>query len=346
MAGQTAVLESAFDATADSYVGTRMRLTEFLIGATLIESYHSFAHNGKRYHFLPRSALVPGASTAIAEQPFQRTALVFLADRAMPVSLRKHIRFRAANAVTRKNLRQLAPDVRIPRGTFQDTTVDSAGFTDLLDHLLDLDFGLILQREDEAAPIRLTHMHVKVERLTDNALRGLARELGYIRRALYERGEAYVERFERKYYEYFGFAPNASGRKSAAAMAAQLLCGEDLRFTVFASCQEDCRLTVLDESDVIEQYFLVSIQRAALEDRARNVENYVVAEGLDEAGEPTVVVSLCVRYTRTAAARPRPALQRHDDDLYAPWLELIDETILPLPGRSAPSVAYAWSEMD
>lgn len=346
MAGQTAVLENAYDATPDSYAGARTRLAEFLIGATLIESYHSFARNGKRYHFLPRSALIPGASTAITEQPFQRTALVFLVDQAMPTSLRKHIRFRSANEITRKNLRRLAPDLKIPWASFHDTAVESPGFTDLLDHLLELDFGLMLQRDDQGGPIQLTHMHVKVERLTDNALRNLAADLGYIRRTLYERGEAYVERFERKYYEYFGFAPNASGRKSAAAMAAQLLYGQDLRFTVFASCQEDCRLTVLDDSDVIEQYFLVSIDGTALEGRARTVEDYMIDEGLDDEGKPSVVVCLCVRYKRTHAARPTRAHKRQDDDLYAPWLELIDEVILPLPGRTAPAIPYAWSESD
>ena len=69
----------------------------------------------------------------------------------------------------------------------------------------------------------LTHMHVKVERLTDTAIKELGKELGYVERRLFERGEDYVDALESKFFEYFGFSANAAGRKSAAAMAAQLL---------------------------------------------------------------------------------------------------------------------------
>ena len=62
--------------------------------------------------------------------------------------------------------------------------------------LLPLDYALLVERPlDEASemqPSELTHLHVKVERITDNAIRDLGSQLGYIQRSLFERGEDYV----------------------------------------------------------------------------------------------------------------------------------------------------------
>lgn len=339
----TAYPDAPMENTSSSYAATRDQLSEFLIRATLIESYHSFARHDKPYPFATPESLQPGISTAAYEHPFQRSALILVVDGPLPTSLRKHIRYRSANEMTAANLSRLAPQIAEGLIPPQGLAMENEGFPALLSRLLDMDYALLMQRPDETAPISLSHVHVKVERLTDNAVRVLARDLGYIRRTLYEKGEAHAEMLERKYFEYFGFAANASGRKCAAAMAAQLLTAEATRFAVFAACQEDCRLTVIDESEVVTHHLLIRIKADALERiGAAQVAHYSVNNNVDPGGY--TVVCYRARFRRTAAAQPAKSADavRSDISLEEPWLELIGADVLPVPGLSVPTLPYNW----
>ncbi len=337
----TAFPDAAMEDTATSFTATRDQLSEFLIQATLIESYHSFARHAKPYPFASRDSLRPGVSTASYEHPFQRAALILIVDGALPANLRKHIRFRRANELNADNLSRMAPEIAKNFQPPDGLTMNDAGFPALLNRLLDVDYGLLMQRAGEASPIALSHMHVKVERLTDNAVRVLARDLGYIRRTLYENGEAHAEILERKYFEYFGFAANASGRKCAAAMAAQLLGADVFRFAVFTACQEDCRLTMLDDSATVTHHLLLSLKTKILRRiGAEDLENYVIETG----GNGEAVVCYRARFRRTGAAQPLdPGPDaRPESGLQEPWLEITEQDILPLPGHSAPVLPYDW----
>jgi hypothetical protein len=327
------------------FAQTRARLTELLIQASLIESYHSFLAHGKPYPFAAPESLLPGASAAAIEQPFQRAALVIAVDGVVPASLNKHIRMRRPSQVSPSNLACLAPE--LDHGLIRPGALspEAEGFAPLLAELLKLDYALVLQH-DSAARLALSHMHVKIERLTDNAIRELAKALGYIERRLFERGEAYVEALEAKFYEYYGFAPNASGRKSAAAMAAQLLGAKRVSFVVFAACQEDCRLTVIDDGDLIEHYMLASLPSEELCAMVglHHMARYALATSEADGGTETVVVCR-VRFRRTAFAHPSALAgggHRADAErgLTRPWLELVDETLVPRPGEQAPMVGY------
>ena len=330
--------------TESSYAATRDQLRNFLIRATLIESYHSFTQHDKPYPFATPESLRPGVSTAAYEHPYQRSALILLVDGPLPASLRKHIRFRSANEMTAANLSRLAPEISQDVSLPQRFSMGDSGFPALLSRLLDVDYALLMHRPDAQAPISLSHLHVKVERLTDNAVRVLARDLGYIRRTLYERGEAHAEMLERKFYEYFGFAANASGRKCAAAMAAQLLAAEAPRFAVFASCQEDCRLTVIDESETVTQHVLIRLEAGALRRiGGEQLADYAIND--DNASDGNAVVCLRVQFQRAAAARPLNSSDgvRSDTGLAEPWLEIISEEILPQPGLAALALPYNWA---
>lgn len=327
----------------NAFGAARARLTDCLIQASLVESYHSFLAHGKPYPFPSPESLMPGVSTAALEHPFQRAALVCLVDGVTPASLNKHIRMRRPNEANAGNLARLAPELDPALCRPAALSLDDPGFARLLAELLSLDYALVVQRT-EPARFALTHMHVKIERLTDNAIRELAKALGYIERRLFERGEAYVEAIEAKFYEYYGFSPNASGRKSAAAMAAQLLASRRLGFVVFAACQEDCRLTVIDGSDVIDHLVLARVSRDEVVSRldGGSPDRYVldVASGapLDQ-----LVVIHRARFRRTAAARPSPLGRggvRPDADLglMRPWLELVGEDMLARPGECGPAI--------
>ena len=336
--------DATIENTASSYATTRDQLSEFLIRTTLIESYHSFARHDKPYPFALPASLRPGISTAAYEHPFQRSALILLVDEPLPASLRKHIRFRSVNEMTAANLTRLAPEIAEDMISPQGLSMADEGFPVLLSRLLDMDYALLMQRPSENAAISLSHVHVKVERLTDNAVRVLARDLGYIRRTLYEKGEAHAEILERKYFEYFGFAANASGRKCAAAMAAQLLAAETARFAVFASCQEDCRLTVIDESGTISHHLLIRLAADTLKRLgAEQVEHYSIPETANSGADVVVCYRAC--FQRTTAARPTESstTARADSGLNEPWLEPTQAAVLPLPGHNAPALPYKWN---
>jgi hypothetical protein len=331
---QVIALPSAH-AASDDYVVARMRLVDVLLRHALLASYDSFAEVRKPYPFADPNALLPSLAGHGVEHSLQNTALVFLLDRTLPRRLANHFRLRGSNRVSWANIKRIAPDLDLSDYKAQHCQVSDAAFDALLLKLAPLDYALMLERpqpeDGEVRPCQLTHMHVKVERLTDNAIKQTARRLGYIERRLFERGEDYVDALETKFFEYYGFPPNASGRKSAAAMAAQLFAEEGLRFTVFVASQEDCRLTVLDETDRITQYMLVKPNAAARAKLARAAEAlgglpHFVARS--ERNMP--VMMLRVVFHRTAAAMPRqPGAKRGDDELQAPWLEIEEVVIVP-----------------
>ena len=317
-------------AASDDYTVARARIENLLLRHALLASYDSFAAERKAYPFADPDALLPGAVAPATEHGLQNTALLFLLDRTLPEGLDKHFRLRGSNRATWANIRRLAPDIDLSDYKAAHGQVADPGFEELLPKLLLLDYALMVQRPhaDPTEPCcELTHLHVKVERLTDNAIKQLGRKLGYVERRLFERGEDYVDALEAKFYEYYGFPPNASGRKSAAAMAAQLFAEHGLRFTVFAASQEDCRLCVLDQSDRIIQYMLVQPDapvRAALERRAGDLGRFVARQ---DGGKPVFV--LRVVFHRTTAAMPvQPGEKRDDDDLQSPWLAIEDMSIV------------------
>lgn len=313
---------------SDDYVLARARLEVVLLRHALLASYDNFAAARKPYPFADPEALLPGAATPTLEHGLHNTALVFLLDRSLPAGLDKHFRLRAANRASWANIRRLAPDLDLSDFRANQCLVADDAFDDFLLKLVPLDYALMFERpageDGKPRACQLTHLHVKVERLTDAAIKHLARKLGYIQRLLFERGEDYVDALEAKYYEYYGFPANASGRKSAAAMAAQLFAEHRLRFTVFAASQEDCRLCVLDETDRIAQYMLVKPDAAVferLELRAAAMGGLERLIARRDADGPVFVLRAI--FHRTAAAMPlAPDGRREDDDLQMPWLEL------------------------
>ena len=174
-------------------------------------------------------------------------------------------------------------------------------------------------------------MHVKVERLTDNAIKDLGKALGYIDKRLFERGEDYVDALEAKFFEYYGFSAHASGRKSAAAMAAQLLGKHDSDFSVLVANQDDRRLTILDSSDHLAQYFLIRLEdedigrleASAAESSVADLSPYTVHTC--SGGQPIMLYR--VRFRRAPAAR-RERRKPKDRLLKSSWLDIKDGAIV------------------
>jgi hypothetical protein len=321
---------------SDDYAVARARLEGVLLRHALLASYDSFTEARKPYPFTDPAHLLPIVGHAV-EHSLQNTALVFLLDRVLPRKLANHFRLRGSNRATWANIKRLAPDLDLSDYKANHCQVSDPAFDELVHKLAPLDYALLLERPDpedgRARPCQLTHLHVKVERLTDNAIKLLARQLGYIERRLFERGEDYVDALEAKFFEYYGFPPNASGRKSAAAMAAQLFAEHGLRFTVFVASQEDCRLSVLDQTDRITQYMLVKPDartRAKLTEAAEPLGGLARFAARTDRNAPVFILRVVFR--RTAAAMPIAGGKRGDDDVQAPWLEIEELVAVPPDG--------------
>ncbi len=339
--GEIIPFESAVQ--KDPYLDSRSRLTDILIRYCLIDSYTTFKSHGARYPFIDPANLLPNTGSPNIEQPYQNTVLIFMLDGGLPRGLNKHFRLRGSNQVTWRNIQRLAPDIDAGEYKSAHCELQSPEAERLLRKLSRLDYALMVERDKDV--FSLSHMHVKVERLTDNAIKDLGKQLGYIDRRLFERGEDYVDALEAKFFEYYGFSQNASGRKGAAAMAAQLLDDHVGRFSVFVSSQEDCRLTQLDEGDLITQYLLVRLDEddkaalsAVLDKTAQSgLEDYVI--DVSDEGHPIVLFRVRFRRRNPALGAGRGVIDR---SLTEPWLDIADQAVLaPLTGH-LPAVPFAW----
>jgi hypothetical protein len=318
----------------------------------LLDSYANFSERDQPYPFTDPSRVLPNQGTSSHEHRDQNTAFLIMLDGTLPRSLVKHFRIRQSNQVSWRNIQRLAPQLDLADYKAEHCRLNSPKIHELVRKLSTLDYALLVERPASKAgnACVLTHMHVKVERLTDNAVKDMGKSLGYIDRRLFERGEDYVDAIEAKFFEYYGFSANASGRKSAAAMAAQLLAAHNQRFSVFVSGQDDCRLTVIDESECVIQYMLIRLEADAERDlraAAAQVDTGDLTPfKVPNDGADGTVVIYRVRFRRTAAARPVPE-GVPDRLLTLPWLEITDEAVLALPGETAallPFVGWAHTE--
>ncbi|MEQ9640699.1 MAG: hypothetical protein RIM84_11805 [Alphaproteobacteria bacterium] len=320
------------------------RIADLLVAHCLVGTLARFRAAGQPYRFPAPETAYPGSIPVAAEEPNRNTALMICVDGSLPPPIRKHFRLRSSNRAIWRNIRRLLPDADMSEYRTTDNRLESDAAPRLLTQLLPLDYALLVERPPDesgaALPAELTHLHVKVERITDNAIRDLGRQLGYLQRSLFERGEDYVEALEAKFFEYHGFPAHASGRQAAAAMAAQLLRQHEARFTVFVASQESGRLTVLDETDEITQMLLVEADdrlRAALGEA--DPADYLLPGGAmaSDAG------LLRLRLRRTPEALPQSQRNR-DSDITAPWLEIVGQELLPVEPTAGPPLPYAWSE--
>ncbi len=333
----------------DPYIQARERVGDFLIRYALFESYASARAFGTPYPFVARQNILPGGAVAAAEHSHQNTALLFLIDGELPRGLNKNFRLRESNRVTWGNLKRLAPHIDFADYKAAHCRMDEPDVETLLAKLCPLDYALMITRPATPrnvpdGPCMLTHMHVKVERLTDMAIKEMAKSLGYIDQRLFERGEDHVDMLEAKFFEYYGFSFNASGRKGAAAMAAQLLASHRLRFNVFVSSSEDGRLTVLDEGPLVTQYMLIKLDAATTARFAAAVKDIggLQAFGMVAADRPSVMLYR-VRFRRAAAAQANFRGLRSDHSLQTPWLEIADEAILSSTTEPRLVVPFAWA---
>ncbi|MEO5377205.1 MAG: hypothetical protein H7832_05410 [Magnetococcus sp. DMHC-6] len=331
----------------------RDRILWILIQYTLIESYHIFLKEREPYPFVQPAMLKPGAVSTIREYTLHRSGLVTLIDGILPERLRKHFHVRSGNRVLKKNIVEVAPDLpELSAYSTASRKVSNKGFDALLRMLLPLDYTLLIQglEENNVKEFHLTNFHVKIERIIDNAIRSLGIHLNYLERDLYEKGEIFIDALEKKFFEYYSFYHNAAGRRSAAALATQLLTREKLIGSVFINSQQDRRLTVLTTSGEsqethIEQYLLLLLPPEHLKalkiwGRRQNIDiikHYQIAKYKFNSG----VFLFRVRYQHTEAGSPTPdGTTRKNFSFRDKWIRLKDEAIIPIVMTETTEIGY------
>ncbi|MBF0177513.1 MAG: hypothetical protein HQL63_11810 [Magnetococcales bacterium] len=335
---------SPVSGTQTPYASARRRLTQHLIQYTLTESYHKFCRFKIPYPFVPLASLRPGAMGTTKEYKLHNNALIIMMDGEIPERMRKYFRCRTNNQVNKKNIASLAPGLHALKDydhAYRLINHDRFGF--LLRTLLPLDFSLLIQKtknsERNKYEFQLTHFHVKIERLTDTALRSLGIQLNYLKKSLYERGEDFVDDLEKKFFEYFNFYHNAAGRRSAAALAAQVIAREKKTGTVFITSQQDRRMTLLSSlshmGDVsIEQYLLYilsSKELSMLEDWANKRSIDFSSEYLVDKIDGKGIVVLGVYYEHTQAALPSThGNLKQNINLREKWVRISEKMIMPV----------------
>lgn len=342
----------------DPYWAARDKILKLLLNYTLIESFKKFVKRQMPYPYVSPSMVRPRAATASREYTLHNTCLITLLDSPLPGNLRKHFRCREGNRVTRENIVDVAPDIPFLE-SYCDSHRDSShpAFVNLLRMLLPLDYSLLIQNTaapgDPVKKIELSNFHVRIERLTDNALRNLGIHLNYLERSLREKGDDFIETLEKKLYEYYHFYHNAGGRRAAAVHAAQLLLREKLPGTILVGSQQDRRLTLLtvhgkSQETSVEQFFLIKLSSAAVselidlghEHRIDVRKKFLIS--IDDEHEGLVVLK--AEYAHTEAARPTLGNQPRDiGQIHGDWLHLVRESIVPIVPHETTRIGYSFA---
>ncbi|MBF0447572.1 MAG: hypothetical protein HQL67_05165 [Magnetococcales bacterium] len=336
------------DGGDSGYHHARERIKRLLIRDTLVDSLSRFSQHKQSYPFVVPSHLRPGHASSSKEYHLHNSALVILLNGHLPDKLRKHFRCREGNRLRMNNLVDVAPDLAALR-TYnpQQRYSTHPDFETLIQQLLPLDFSLLIQQsldeERHDSVYELSHFHVKVERILDNALRSMGIYLNYLEKNLYERGDEFADRLEKKFFEYFNFYHNSAGRRSAATLAAQLLARENQEGTVFITSQQDRRLTLFSttkhESSLlrktrIEHFTLIKlnpIETKRLREWGQQVGLKIGTDFMITRKRNEGVFVLRTQFEHTPAALPvTSGALRSEINVREKWVRLVSEQIVSL----------------
>jgi len=320
-----------------TYEALRDELDEYLIEYGLVKSYHNFADKQLQYPFVEKRELKPRARIPDVEYESHNRFLVIFAEEFVPSSHKKYIRFFNDNKVTKENLMR-SETVHFSKKYFRNIKLfESTHFSDFLKSLLPVDYALLIQRDPTVKArnrYALSHFHVRIDWPIADAAEDMARDLRYISKDLYEKGDDYAEEVQKKFFEYYGFPLTSGGRRTAAMVAAQYLRRISCISTVYAGSSESRAIYRISERGV-SKYILMKLTNTDIQNMAETHDlnldtfnkNYLVAEE-DDAG----IVIFQATYERTSHARfPEDGKLRELNSEYF-WMTVINQSIMPKPG--------------
>lgn len=248
-------------------------LDQMVLSYGLVDSLKNFRLKDLPFPFVERRELKPRARIPGMEYDHVNSFLLIFVEDTIPPECKKYIRFFDVNKVTKTNL--IASDVLTLTDDFDRNQkyLDSVKFKNFMTELLDVDYALLIQRDDSVKGkdrYGISHYHVRVDWPIADAAEELAKDLRYILKDLYEKGDKYAEDAQKKFFEYYGLPVMAGGRRTAAGVAAQYLKRLRCISTVYVCSSESrsilrfserghtktvlLRLTLSEMLDISEEY--------------------------------------------------------------------------------------------
>ena len=315
----------------------RDQLDQYMQQYALVDSYARFRSRKEPYPFVERRELKPRARIPSFEYEAQNAFLVIFVEDSIPAIHKKYIRFFDVNKTTKSNLVKSKTLSLASDFDRSQKSLDNVQFFDFMKELLPVDYALLIQRDPASRSrdrYQLSHYHVRIDWPIAEAAEDMARNLRYISKDLYEKGDKYAEDVQKKFFEYYGQPVMVGGRRTAAIVAAQYLKRLSCISTVYAGSSESRALIRVNERGT-SKVSLVKLSdeesKAIAADHLMNIttfrKNYMVAkEG--KAG----IYMLDVHYTNTSHARPPEdgKMREMNPDPY--WVTISTQQILPKPG--------------
>lgn len=329
------------------YEALRDELEEYLLQYGLVESYHNFMNHHVPYPFVEKRELKPRARIPDVEYELHNRFLVIFSEDRIHSSYKKYIRFFDDNKVTKENLLR-SETVQFSRKYFRNIKLfETTHFSDFLKAMLPVDYALLIRRDPTVKArnrYSLSHFHVRIDWPIADAAEDLARELRYISKDLYEKGEAYAEEIQKKFFEYYGLPSTSGGRRTAAMVAAQFLRRIPCISTVYVGSSESRAIYRISERGV-SRYILMKLSKANIEDIAESYrwqvktfkKNYLIAEQRNGG-----VVVFQAAYNHTSHAKPTEDGKLRDLNSEYSWMTVTNQSILPKPGIwDKPPIPYS-----
>jgi len=321
------------------YKTLRNELDIALLQYGLIDPYFRFKKAGEEYRFVGKRELKPRGKVTEAENDLISGFIVLFAEEAIPSELKKYIRYFDENKVTKENLQEIVLNSGSVARSFliSQKYFEHKKFFDLLNELLPVDYALLIQQDATSRSrlrYALTHFHVRIDWLIDFAAEALAKQLRYISKDLYEKGEKYAQNLGEKLFEYFSFHHSASGRRTAAVVAYQLLSSADFITTVYVNSAESRTMTKIFENGV-SKFCLVKVPREhikMLENHEKlNVKNFSKNYLIHETEDYGVgIFHVFYRHNEHSTPPPDGKLRELQSDVQ--WLRVDNQLLVPKPG--------------
>lgn len=316
------------------YEVLRDEMDQFVLGYALVDSYANFLRQKMPYPFVETRELKPRARIPMNEFEAQNSFLILFSEQFLDDSHKKYIRYFDANKTTKTNLlkHKYFPDVEDYHRNLR--YMDTKGFFDFLKQLLPVDYALLIQRDARSSAknrYAMTHFHVRIDWPIADAAEELARDLRYISKELYEKGDKYAEDFQKKFFEYYGMPHMAGGRRTAAIVAAQYFRRLPGITSVYVGSSESRALLKLDENGVSKSV-LIRFTKDEVKELLKTLplsqnsftKNYAIArEG------NSVVCVLTIYYAYTVHSLPSEGGRLRELKVDTNWLTVSEERIMP-----------------
>jgi hypothetical protein len=320
------------------YFFLRDELDTLLLKESLIVSYNLFKESGREYPFVEKRELKPRARVYGPEYQLQNHFIVIFNEDSLPPSSKNHIRFLESNKLTKENLGAMAvfdlQEIFHQRMRF----FNDPSFKEVLTSLLDTDFAVLLQRDPTVKAryrFGISHFHVKIDWPVADAAQDLGRQLRYISKDLYEKGDRCAETLQQKLYEYYGLHHTVGGRRTAALVAAQYMERFDFISTVYVSSSEARTLLRISEQG-ISKYALIKLDNKEIQElcKYRDIGKKEFADSyLIDSGPDWGVGIFLVTYKHNEYSRPPADGRLRELNPEYQWLNVDVQLIIPPPDR-------------